>query len=170
MSPRFLQTCETFEPAEKACWEILFREQVDGEISGEVLADAMNQTLAQLWALLRVKSLEAALCEPPRLRSASAAFQACPLQIFLTYFTSGQRALALVAREIGETPVGRKEDVERARFELLEAYERLTHAQLDAVCAGCAQHGACRLRGGLGPNGAARPVAKEKAKARRRLR
>lgn len=167
MSPRFLQTCETFEPAEKACWEILFREQVDGEISGEVLADAMNQTLAQLWALLRVKALEATLCEPPPLASASSAFQACPLQIFLTYFTSGQRALALVAKEIGETPLGRKEDAERARFELLEAYERLTHAQLDAVCAGCVRHGECRLRSARVPNGARRPAV---ARTRPRLR
>ncbi len=159
-----------FEPAEKACWEILFREQVEGEVSGEMLADAMNRTLAQLWALLRVKALQATSCGPPRLASASAAFQACPLQIFLAYFTSGQRALALVAKEIEETPEGRKEDVERARGELLEAYARLTHAQLDVVCAGCAKHGSCRLRRSHGPNGAKQPAAKQKAKARRRIR
>ena len=168
MSPRFLQTCETFEPAEKACWEILFREQVDSEMSGETLADAMNQTLTQLWALLRVKSLEATLCEPPPLALTSPAFEACPLQIFLAYFTSGQRALALVAKEIGETPLAGKADAERSRFELLEAYERLMHAQLDAVCASCAKQGVCRLRGAHGPNGATRLVAKEKVGTRRR--
>ncbi|HWA86468.1 MAG TPA: hypothetical protein VG710_09615, partial [Opitutus sp.] len=101
MTPKFVAACEVFKPAEKACWEILFRERPDAAGIPAVSLDyAMERTLAQLWSLLRAKSVDhwmkTTRAEPllPWLPAG------CGLEQLLAFFGSGQRALELMLVEI----------------------------------------------------------------------
>lgn len=154
MSPRQLQACEIFQPAEKACWEILLREYPNlHDISLPVLDAAMDRTLQQLWSILGTDSIEDWLRAQDNIPPLSSNY-GCALNVLLPYFDSGRRALELISHELGETEPVMPED-ERARLvsELCSAFKLLVHWQLQGSCSQCHQAGLCRF--GDKPAGAA---------------
>lgn len=146
MRPRFLEACQSFQSAEKACWEILLRELPDGEsFSLESLNAAMDHTLEQLWALLQTGSvtdrLKAARTNPSPLPTD----RECGLTSYLPYFNAGERALELVAGEVERTyPELASAECHRERDELCSAFSVLVQCQLEAVCSQCKLAGQCR--------------------------
>jgi len=142
MSPRFLQICETLQPAEKACWEILLHQRAGTEkIPHNSLSTAMDQTLAQLWSLLRAGSVRKWLRENQPLRPLARSGRRCALILFLPYFEAGRRALELIAKEIGEShPELSPRERARQWRDLHFAFDVLVQWQLQAVCGGC-RHG-----------------------------
>ncbi len=146
MSPRDLQACETFQPAEKACWEILLREYPDFKhIDLAALDAAMNKTLRQLWAVLAAGSMEAWLKEldnsPPFATRGD-----CALNGLLPYFNTGQRALELIVKEFGEAyPELAESERLRMADELSAGFKLLVHWQLQGSCSRCPQAKQCRF-------------------------
>lgn len=145
MSPRFLQACESFQPAGKACWEILLRELPGTEhLLGPALDRAMDQVLEQLWRILRESTPEnqvraAKDVLPPVVSAAD-----CPLRVHLPYFNAGLQALELIARELEFTHPEFRKLSEPARDQLAAAFDLLVQCQLQALCSPCEHSGACQ--------------------------
>lgn len=146
MTPRFLEACQSLQPAEKACWDILLRELPDAStIAHETLDTAMDQTLDQLWSLLREgpveTGLQSATEQPPPLPTDLE----CALTTHLPYFNAGERALELIAGEVMQTDPALKAPRHcRDREELCSAYNVLVQCQLEAICRKCGLAGQCR--------------------------
>jgi hypothetical protein len=179
MNPRFLQACESCQSAEKACWEILMRELPGAErIPREVLEQAMDRALTQLWRVLHEETAEsrlaAARAELPVVRPG----ERCALAAHLPYFNAGQRALELVAGEVERMePELQDLDTQVQREELVAAFDLLVQCQLEALCQACARAGTCEYSdrrnltpakrdGRAGPRIAPRPRKPRAAKRR----
>jgi|GEM_PF-4568546 hypothetical protein len=138
MSPGVLAAYQEFQPAEKACWEILLREhEVGRRIPSDVLNRAMDQTLEQLWALLGrgTRATEASVREMVEIRLPGTEEGACAFETYLPYFASGEEALELVGKEIEWlSPRVRGE----GREELRLAFDLLVQCQLQRLCGACA--------------------------------
>jgi len=145
ITPRFLSACESLQPAEKACWEILLRERESGEkIPGDVLNTAMDKTLAQLWSLLRAGSVKKWLATSQSLPRLSQAERECALTLLLPYFETGRRALELISKELGELhPDLTAEERARMSHDLHFAFHVLVQCQLQSICGDCKHSGAC---------------------------
>lgn len=146
MTPRFLEACQSLQPAEKATWDLLLRELPDAEtLSPEVLNSAMDQTLDQLWSLLRDGPVEAGLQQATSAPPPLPADNECALTTHLPYFNAGERALELVAGEVLETdpPKTRRSDL-RDCDELCAAFNVLVQCQLEAICRRCGRAAECR--------------------------
>lgn len=156
MSPRDLQACEMFQPAEKACWEILLRDYPDYlNVPPDLLATAMEETLNQLWAILRASSAEDWLKTQGNRLPLSPPGD-CAMRGLMPYFTTGRHALELIAQEFGEIlPNLSEPERERTIGELAAAYNVLVHRQLQACCDQCLAASRCELSGQLKPS--ARP-------------
>jgi hypothetical protein len=171
MSPRFLQACEAFQPAEKACWEILLREHPDAaELSEPALNAAMNRTLAQLWSLLRIGSLNQRLAAAQSCSAPLPLAEPCALATHLPFFSAGERALDLIAQELERTHpefLARRRASERE--ELRSVFHLLVHCQVHALCGRCAHTGECRFSGRTqaGSAGATQNVAGRRTRRRR---
>jgi hypothetical protein len=146
MRPRFLEACQSFQSAEKACWEILLRELPDGDsFSLETLSDAMDHTLEQLWAILATDSIKERLRELSTNPSPLPTRQECGLASYLPYFNAGERALELIAAEVERTyPDLSSPECNRERDELCSAFSVLVQCQLQAICSRCPLGGQCR--------------------------
>lgn len=141
MTPVALAAYQAFQPAEKACWEVLLREhEVGREIPTEMLEVAMNRTLARLWDLLRRGTVQLeggggeaeAVVLPVR--------GTCALETFLPYFSSGEGALELIGKELQIVYRGM---VAADREELRLAWEIVVQCELQRLCAVCAQKAEC---------------------------
>lgn len=146
MRPRFLEACQSFQSAEKACWEILLRELPDGgSLSLESLNEAMDHTLGQLWALLATGSIAERLRATQANPTPLPTQQECGLTSYLPYFNAGERALELVAAEVERTyPELASPECSRERDELGSAFSVLVQCQLEAICSQCQLAGRCR--------------------------
>lgn len=145
MSPRVLQAFELFEGAEKSCWETLLSEHPEAsKIPADKWKHAIHDTLRQLWAILREKSVERGL-RAARLKPMTFGEPtACPLDGLLPFFHSGKRALNLIADELKTTlPEDRRPEVETAIEELRTAFDVLVQWQIEAGCAGCKRSPCC---------------------------
>lgn len=146
MSPRFLQACQSLQSAEKACWDILLREQPDAEMfPDDLVSVAMDKTLDQLWSLLRSgparKRLHEVSTQPPLLPSG----KECALTTHLPYFNAGERALELIAGEVARLePALAGPKFAGAREELIAAFNVLVQCQLEVICSSCDLSGECR--------------------------
>ncbi|HVU25049.1 MAG TPA: hypothetical protein VHE13_13060 [Opitutus sp.] len=149
MTPKFVAACEVFQPAEKACWEILFRERADAAaIPATSLDYAMERTLAQLWSLLRARSADDWMreTEPEPLLPWLPA--GCGLEQVLGFFGSGQRALELTLAEIErDFPRSSTESRQHRLIELRLAFNVLVQRGLDRLCGDCPEHEWCTLSG-----------------------
>lgn len=145
MSPRFLRACQTFQPAEKACWEILLREEAEGrEIPPAVLDEAMDRTLTQLWSLLRTSSVATWLKEAQSLAPLLPHHEKCGLPTLLTYFNAGQRALELIAKELdGPRALVDPVQQEKECSDLQFAFTVLVQCHLQNLCGDCKQGAQC---------------------------
>ena len=143
MSPKVLEAYQRFQPAEKACWEILLREsRIGRQISAQQLSVAIDQTLAQLWRLAacQAAATEDWVREIPGISLSASEANACAFEIFLPYFSSGEQALELVGKELEWlNPNVRAEE----REELRRAFDVLVQCQLQRLCATCAQSAQC---------------------------
>ena len=147
MSPVALEAYQAFQPAEKACWEILLRaHEVGRQIPPEALEVAMDQTLGQLWTLLTKgdRSLEAGVREVPAIMLPPALLGECAFKKFLPYFSSGEEALELVGKELQAVYAG----MDAAdREELRLAWDVMVQCQLQRLCSECAQSAECPYGG-----------------------
>lgn len=169
MTPRFLTACEAFQPAEKACWEILLRERLKvGSVPAAELEAAMERTLTQLWSLLRARSVEEWMNRTPAEPPPGWLPKECGLEMMLAYFGTGQRALDLILAEIEPGFHGQTEE-ERAerRVELGLAFNVLVQRGLDAMCGDCVRNRSCTLNGRRKAD-AALPAAGSPAAANKR--
>jgi len=137
-----------FQPAEKACWEILLREYPDFQhVAPAVLDEAMTKTLRQLWAVLSADTFESWLKEqddkPPFATRGD-----CALNALLPYFNTGRRALELIINEFGDAfPELTESERLRMGDELSAGFKVLLHWQLEGSCSRCPQSEGCRFGG-----------------------
>ena len=149
MTPKFLTACEAFQPAEKACWEILLRDIPGAQnLPHAAVARAIDRSLQQLWSLLRAQSVESWRQHPPTGPALTWLPKDCGLKPVLDYFGSGQRALDLIVREIEHSHHGLTEE-RRADYALQVklAFGVLVQRELHLLCGDCARHDRCSLSG-----------------------
>jgi hypothetical protein len=171
VTPKFLTAGEAFQPAEKACWEILLREKAGGdELPAAAAHRAIERSLRQLWSLLRAPSVEEWLRHPPPAPALTWLPKPCGLEGLLNYFGAGQRALQLIVAEIDKThPEFSAEQRERHAMQLRLAFNILVQRELDGLCGDCARQGRCTMSGRPAPVKTA-AVAQPKLKRSRRPR
>jgi hypothetical protein len=135
-----------FQPAEKACWEILLREYPDfRDVSQAALDSSMEKTLQQLWAVLTVEPVEEWLRTQDNETPLSARGD-CALNALLPFFNTGQHALELVGKELSEScPEISEGDRGRVTAEISAAFKLLVHWQLQGACSRCHQAPQCRF-------------------------
>lgn len=178
MSPRVLQAFELFEGAEKSCWQTLLKEHPEvSKIPTETWKVAIEETLRQLWSILREKSRERGLRAAHLKPMALAKATQCPLDGLLPFFHSGRRALNLIADELMTTlPEDGVAEAEAAVEELRTAFDMLVQWQIEASCVSCTRSPCCwgvvrqADKGGL-TNGHVPPKpARHSKPSRRRIR
>jgi len=170
VTPKFLTACEAFQPAEKACWEILLRDQPGAQEIPQVAVNrAIDRSLHQLWSLLRTQSVAEWLRRPPPGPALTWLPKECGLKAVLDYFGAGQRAIELIVREVEKTHHGLTEE-RRAEYamQLRLAFNVLVQRELNALCGDCMRNGRCTLSGR--PPAAQPPSAPAARSARRRRR
>lgn len=105
----------------------------------------MDQTLDQLWSLLRDGPAEAGLQQATSAPPPLPAGGECLLTTHLPYFNAGERALELVAGEVLETePPKTRRAHWRDCDELCAAFNVLVQCQLEALCRRCGRAAECR--------------------------
>lgn len=149
MTPKLLQACEFFQPAERACWEVLLREAgMPPAMSADAMRHAIARALQQLWSLLATRQLERWLEENPQPQEPLVPTTGCGVRPVLDFFASGERALALILREIGATQGGLPPaESGRLHEEIGQAFDILVHRELEAVCGDCRHDPVCPLNG-----------------------
>ena len=149
VTPKFLTTCEAFQPAEKACWEILLRDLPGAQdLPHAAVIRAIDRSLHQLWSLLRAQSVEEWLQHPPPGPALIWLPKECGLKSLLDYFGAGQRALQLIVQEVEHTHPGLSEErrAEHA-MRLKLAFNVLVQRELNVLCGECVRNGRCTLSG-----------------------
>lgn len=149
VTPKFVTVCELFQPAEKACWEILFRERPDAARIPPVALDyAMERTLSHLWSLLRAHSVDQWMKETPAEPLLPWLSAGCGLEQLLAFFGSGQHAIELTMAEIErEFPRSSGDQRTQRLIELRLAFNVLVQRGLDGLCGDCAEFERCTLSG-----------------------
>jgi hypothetical protein len=149
VTPNFVAVCEVFQPAEKACWEILLRARPDAaRIPAAALQGAMERTLEQLWSLLRARSVDEWMRGTPAGPLPPWLPSGCALEQLLAFFGSGQRAVELTMAEIERKfPHSTSEQRTRRLIELRLAFNVLVQRGLDRLCGDCPEHERCTLSG-----------------------
>lgn len=168
MTPKFLTTCEAFQPAERACWEILLREHAaPHHMPVGDLQRAIGRSLTQLWSLLRAGSVAEWLRHTPPGPALTWLPKNCGLEELLRYFGAGQHALELIMGEVERTFPGLTgEQRERNAVQLKLAFSVLVQRELEILCGKCTRCETCTISGR--PHGTAAVALPKRRKRRRR--
>lgn len=159
MTPRFLHACQTFQPAEKACWEILLREEkTTAPIPARELDRAMDRTLEQLWSLLQSSSVETWIAEAKALAPLLPRAKDCGLPAMLAYFDAGRRALELITKELSAEQKTDAVAQAKENGDLQFAFSVLVQHHLQTLCGTCGRDAQCPF------NGQAMPWRQEEAR------
>jgi hypothetical protein len=149
MTPKYLQACKFFTPAEKACWEVLARERMSRTTltsSTDELAAAIAGTLEQLWDLLSAASVERWLRTHPAGFAGKLTSVGCGVTVLVDFFEAGEDALKLVLAEIehGQSLVSEFENAQHHE-EIRRALEILAQREIQVLCGECHLNPDCSL-------------------------